>query len=106
MICRVESADGAANLFRLREIEPLPVQGRYLAYAGQRVVQFPPDLPIRPDQQDGRFHFFEYCGRNSRGIAARVEYFASFSETRGLATPQEMARSGSLQMIPYSLPGS
>jgi hypothetical protein len=55
----VERADGAANLIRLRKIEALPVQGRYLANARQGVVQFPPDLPVRPDQQDGRFHFGE-----------------------------------------------
>ena len=52
-----ESANGAANFFRLGEIESLPVQRRYFADARQHVVQFAADLPVRPDQQNGRFHF-------------------------------------------------
>jgi hypothetical protein len=46
-----------------------------------------------PQAQPG-FHSPTYCGRCFLGLAARVVYLLSLSETRGLLTPHSMARSG------------
>ena len=79
---------------------------RLCAKARQPIVQFSTDLPVGPDEEDCALHRFTYWGKSSLSAASRTGYLASFSDTRGFGTPQEMAKPGSLQRMPCSSPGS